>query len=158
MTKQEFLIGLKRELMAAGADSLVAENLEYYSGYIDGEIAKGRTEEDVMTELGDPRLIARSILDAAGYADEVSPGTVDDNGGSAQDDGADERRAGPKGFHRFDTGGVWLWLIPLLVTVLLLTLVILVFAGIIRLLFSPYVMPVLLVIWLIWIIRRYRGE
>lgn len=67
MTKQEFLDELALRLREEGAERLVAENVEYYRGYIEGEVAKGRREEEVLSELGNPALIARSILDAAGY-------------------------------------------------------------------------------------------
>jgi hypothetical protein len=33
--------------------------LQYYSGYIDAELRRGRTEEEVTRELGDPVLLAR---------------------------------------------------------------------------------------------------
>lgn len=67
MTKQEFLDELALRLREEGAERLVAENVNYYRGYIEGEVAKGRREEEVLSELGNPALIARSILDAAGY-------------------------------------------------------------------------------------------
>lgn len=79
MTKQEFLNELREALLEEGADSLVAENLRYYENYIEGEKAKGRSENDVFSELGSPRLIARSIFDAAGY---VVDGMPDENPGS----------------------------------------------------------------------------
>ena len=67
MTKQEFLDELALRLREEGAERLVAENVEYYRSYIEEEVAKGRREEEVLSELGNPALIARSILDAAGY-------------------------------------------------------------------------------------------
>ena len=75
MTKQEFLQGLEERLTAEGAFQLVRENREFYSNYIDGEVAKGRTEEEVLEELGDPSLIGRTILDAAGYDVDGIPDT-----------------------------------------------------------------------------------
>ena len=38
--------------------------MDYYRGYIAGERQKGRTEEDIFQELGEPYLIARTILDS----------------------------------------------------------------------------------------------
>ena len=71
MTKNEFLEGLRRALFSTGSNELINENINYYSSYIDEEIRKGRSEEEVVGELGDPRLLARSIKDAAGMSDEV---------------------------------------------------------------------------------------
>ena len=39
--------------------------LRYYDDYIRSERQKGRSEADIMEELGDPRLIARTILDTS---------------------------------------------------------------------------------------------
>lgn len=75
MTKEEFLYGLRRALLSTGSPSLIEENMRFYSSYIDGELSKGRSLEEVMEELGDPRLIANSIKTAAGYDDEFA-GTI----------------------------------------------------------------------------------
>ena len=59
-------------------EELVRKNLTYYSSYIDGELRKGRRPEDVFDELGDPALIARSIIDAAKSGEDGIPYTADD--------------------------------------------------------------------------------
>ena len=37
--------------------------MQYYRNYIEDEQQKGHTETDILNELGDPRLIARTLLD-----------------------------------------------------------------------------------------------
>ena len=69
MTKEEFLEGLKKALFSTGSTSLIEENIRFYSSYIDDEAAKGRSMDDIMEELGEPRLIANSIKVAHGYED-----------------------------------------------------------------------------------------
>ncbi len=64
MTQREFLDTLKRALNGQVPPHVVTENLHYYDTYIYEEIGKGRLERDVMEELGDPRLLARTIIDA----------------------------------------------------------------------------------------------
>lgn len=71
MTKSEFLDGLRRALFSTNSESLINENIAFYSSYIDEEVRKGRSEEEVLDELGDPRLIARSIKDAEGINDDI---------------------------------------------------------------------------------------
>ena len=44
--------------------SLVRENVQYYSQYIDGEVEKGCTEKEAVAKLGAPRLIAKTLLEA----------------------------------------------------------------------------------------------
>ncbi|MBP5292205.1 MAG: DUF1700 domain-containing protein [Lachnospiraceae bacterium] len=63
MDKTEFLRELERSLSGEMPTETVLENLQYYEGYFRSETAKGRSEKEVLDELGDPRLIARSIKD-----------------------------------------------------------------------------------------------
>ena len=49
---------------------VVEENVRYYDGYISDEVRKGRSEEEVIEEIGDPRLIARTIEDTTDGAGE----------------------------------------------------------------------------------------
>lgn len=64
MTKQEFLQELRQALGAEVDSYTVQDNVNYYDHYITDEITAGRTEEDVLNELGDPWLIARTIIDS----------------------------------------------------------------------------------------------
>ena len=64
MTKQEFLDQLGRALASRAGGSVVNENLSYYEEYIAAQVRAGRNEAEVIEELGDPRLLARSICEA----------------------------------------------------------------------------------------------
>ena len=66
MTRQEFLETLRRKLNGRLSAAEVEDNIRYYDGYISREMAKGRSETEVLSDLGEPDLIARSILDARG--------------------------------------------------------------------------------------------
>lgn len=61
MNKNEFIEGLRKSLSAVNDYTFVNDTIMYYENYIDTQIRMGRTERDVMEELGDPRLIAKSI-------------------------------------------------------------------------------------------------
>lgn len=63
MTKAEFLEMMEQKLTGELDENTVAKTLRYYSEYIDSETRKGRSEEEVLDELGSPLLIARTILD-----------------------------------------------------------------------------------------------
>ena len=67
MTKEEFLYELKKELSALDSAKAMAYNLRYYSDYIDAEIAKGRSEQEVLDELGNPRWLVNSIKESGDY-------------------------------------------------------------------------------------------
>ena len=62
MSNQEFLDTLRRALARELSESEIADNINYYWNYIEQQIATGKSEEQVLSELGDPRLIARTIL------------------------------------------------------------------------------------------------
>ncbi len=64
MNRQEFVDRLKVSLSGKVSPGQVEENARYYEDYINTRIRLGETEESVMRELGDPRLIARSIVAA----------------------------------------------------------------------------------------------
>ena len=66
MNKQEFIDRLRAALNGRVSPNLVTENVNYYEDYINTEIRKGRTEEEVLETLGDPRLIARTIIETNG--------------------------------------------------------------------------------------------
>ena len=70
MTKNEFTETLRRHISSVGDYNFVNETVEYYQNYIEMEMRAGRTEEEVLDELGDPRLIAKSIMASHGMGSE----------------------------------------------------------------------------------------
>ena len=74
MTANEFLKKLEEALCGQVSRSVLESNLRYYRGYIEYECRKGRREQDVLDELGDPRLIARTIVETQGasYSENVN--------------------------------------------------------------------------------------
>lgn len=63
MNKKEFLDILYEQLSGQMPEGNVAAHVQYYRNYIEDVVTQGRTEEEVLNELGDPRLIARTLLD-----------------------------------------------------------------------------------------------
>ena len=66
MNKKEFLDRLRVALNSRVTSGLVMENINYYENYINTEIRKGRSEEEVIDSLGDPRLLAKTIAQTQG--------------------------------------------------------------------------------------------
>ena len=97
MDRNEFVSTLRAALTGEVSPAVVEDNVRYYQNYISQEIASGRREEDVMEELGDPRLIARTIIDTQG-----------DGGYESSQTYYEEEPETPKGFHAEinDEGGV----------------------------------------------------
>ena len=71
MDRQEFLEKLRLSLNGRLPAQAVAEHISYYEDYINTEIRKGKSEEEVLGMLGDPRLIARTLVETSSHAEEV---------------------------------------------------------------------------------------
>ncbi len=86
MTKEEFLGELRSSLSGNVSAQVINDNLGYYENFINTEIRKGRSEEDVFEELGNPRLLAKTIIDTADSSDRRTVGS-----GEESDEGTTER-------------------------------------------------------------------
>ena len=72
MTKNEFLSTLRGRITGSIPTSEVESQLDYYSAYIDGRIGAGLTEEEAVDELGDPLLIAKTVIESTDRAAEAA--------------------------------------------------------------------------------------
>ena len=139
MDRTEFIERLQRALAGGVNSSRVAENVQYYREYIDMEIRKGRSEEEVLGSLGDPRLLAKSIIEAnkrAGVS-EVTNRTYDEE---SEESYAEKWRNAMKQ----NTMRIPGWLILLIAIVIFLLIIGLAFSMISIL--APVIIPVLLVL------------
>ena len=71
MNKKEFLDILYEQLSGQMPEGNVAAHVQYYRNYIEDAVTQGRTETEVLNELGDPRLIARTLLDTDSTASGI---------------------------------------------------------------------------------------
>lgn len=127
MSKQEFLDGLRRSLAAGLEAHEINEHINYYSDYIDSQIRMGVSEEEVMASLGEPRLIAKTLLGMEG-AETITEEYVEDE------------KSGGANYRYFNLNGKTLkvpgWLFTILVCVISFCVLTLIFALMTRLL--PY--------------------
>nr|WP_314446659.1 DUF1700 domain-containing protein [uncultured Lachnoanaerobaculum sp.] len=166
MTKEEFLEGLKRALFSTGSQSLIEYNLDYYSSYIDGEIAKGRSMDEVMNELGDPRLIANSIKVAEGYSDVfvgLEDEVIDGNAGDYKensdfefntkgfDKDYEESHKENSAFKIYNMTGKSL-ILPLIIALVVLILVVVVIVAVFSFL-APVLLPIIAVLIVVGLIK-----
>ena len=166
MSRTEFLQGLKSELEGRVPYSVIQENLRYYDSYIMEEAAKGQTEDEVIESLGGPRIIARTIVDAAldtedrpdGFDSFESEASYRSGpAGSSQEEREPFRGKKPE-VHYVDFGKWYVRLIAGLVGFLVIFLVMTVFFGIMGLAgwILSYIWPVLLVMLAVWMFRGPR--
>lgn len=167
MRKDEFLQTLRRALNGDVPPAVVEENIRYYDDYITQETRKGLSEEEVIAEIGDPRLIAKTIEDTTdgsydnGYQDSyqdsyqeaVNRGPA--NRGTVEEDGT-RADSGSYGSYHVWNLNKWYWkLLGILLVVSIIYLVFMVVGGIFALL-SPLLIP-LCIFWIIsWLIRMFR--
>lgn len=141
MTKQEFLKKLRLALSGRVNSEVVEENINYYEDYINTEIRKGKSEEEVLDALGDPRLIARTIA-------ETNPSQA----GGKSSGYADEEQ-GSRGRGQYDTPygsrlsrlPLWMWLVLVIVVLVLVVSAVLSILSMIL----PVLLPILVVLFLV---------
>ncbi|MBQ7774616.1 MAG: hypothetical protein IJ379_01755 [Lachnospiraceae bacterium] len=151
MSKQEFIDKLRLALSGRVSASLVEENVAYYEEYINTQMRLGNDEATILSSLGDPRLIAKSIITANNG--ENSSDTTADSGQERYYDN-DTRYYAEKsrsGYLKVVKVPGWVWLlVVLLIVVLVISAV---FSLVSALL--PIVLPVLIVLFLIKLFRDW---
>lgn len=151
MTKREFLDGLRAALGNDLQGPVIQDNVNYYNGYISDEVGKGRREEDVIAELGDPWVIARTIIDAgegqsgAGYQEEYGYGTQQNAYG-------DTGKGRVRVFGRTSWWKRLLFVLGVIGVIMIITAVV---GGIVSLL-APVVIPVIVVVFIVRLLRLRR--
>uniref|UniRef100_UPI00405683F8 DUF1700 domain-containing protein n=1 Tax=Acetatifactor sp. TaxID=1872090 RepID=UPI00405683F8 len=65
MNKLDFLNRLRAALTGRLTAEQIQEHLNYYEDYINTQVRLGQTEEAVLMTLGDPRLLAKTIINAS---------------------------------------------------------------------------------------------
>lgn len=91
MSRREFLEVLRGQLSGQMDRGKAAAHVRYYEDYIQSQVRSGRSEAEVLAELGDPRLIARTLIDT----DDGTP--VYDEAGYGEDGYGSDDYAGDAG-------------------------------------------------------------
>ncbi len=137
MTRFEFTKILRKTLSGRVSHEIVNENVAYYETYIDTEIKKGRSEREILQELGDPRLLAKTIID-----------TTDERETVLEDDAKTSSRGFFSG--RLVRLPVWLFMLVAVLAVILIFHVV----GFVLSLVLPIAVPVALVVLAVRYFRR----
>ena len=166
MTKMEFLEGLRKALGNDLDRATVQENVNYYDGYISDEVSKGKTEEEGTAELGDPWVIAQTVIDAeeakrgtgrnagssyttanSGFSDPV----YGDGGDYTREDYYDQNQGYQTHVHTFGFDTWWKKLLLVLGIIGIIVLVVSIVGGIISLL-APILIPLVIIMLIIRLI------
>ena len=167
MSKEEYLRGLEEALKGEVPGSVIRDNLNYYNSYLSQEISKGRTMEDIISEIGEPRIVARTIIDSCEAAGETEDGygSYEDTGfgdsrydDSRYDDGrySGSKRQTTGELHYIDLNK-WYWkLLAVVIVIAFFTLVLTIIGGLLTLVIPllPIIGIVILIMWLVQGPRR----
>lgn len=149
MTKAEFLEKLRIELSSGVTPQVMQENLNYYGQYIDDEIRKGRTESEVLAELGDPWILAKTIVDTQ-REESVEDVIYDSDGRTYRGNSSTEESSN---IHVWSLDSWWKKLLLILVVVAVIVVIFAVISGIVSLI-APVLIPLLVIILLVRMLRR----
>lgn len=130
--------------------SQIAENINYYEDYITTQMRMGKGEEEVIAGLGDPRLIAKSIIEANKHADTVER----ENYGGEEENAYTTGYNGYGGYayNRPQRKSMPVWLLVLLVILAVLLVISMIFSVFI------FLAPILIPIACIFLILRLTGR
>lgn len=146
MTKNEFLEKLRVALANDLTGSIIQENVDYYSAYISNEVKAGRDESEVVAELGDPWILARTVIDTSGAA-AAGQNSACEQEGRPYGQRADDTEIRPAG------AGIFRRLVILLGILGILIIIVAVIGGIISIV-APILVPLIVILVVIRSINR----
>lgn len=152
MSREEFLRELENALVNDVPEAVIRDNVNYYSTYISQEMANGRTVDEIVDEIGEPRIVARTIIDSYEGAEESV--------GSRRFEEFRERDSQPDSgssyhFHYIDLNK-WYWKLSFtVISVLFFVLIVNIVGGILTILLR-LAGPILLILLVIWIFKDLR--
>lgn len=162
MNKREFIEKLRISLSGKISSAQVSENINYYEDYINTQIRLGKAEEEVLRELGDPRLIARTIVQTSGTADETGRSSGEWESGSYSESGryssGEYRDAGSDASGADFTGRMHNLRLPgWAIRVITISLLLLIMYFVISVLsfLAPILLPLLFIVFLVKLFRDW---
>ena len=142
MTKYEFLKELREALEGQVPMNEIEDSISYYRDYFSRQEAGGRSQQEILEELGSPRLIAKSIIETKGGEQIYYEDTYEEQ--------VNEEEGSPKVFV-FDS---FLTKIGCLAAVIIVIILIgSVFAVALR-----FIGPIIMILLLIYLIKNVFGK
>lgn len=154
MSKYEFLNILREALEGEVTQAEIDENLLYYNNYIEEEVRKGKRESEVLQQLGEPRLIAKTIIEAYSSSAKTSRTYTYSN----ENENNSEKKAKKRGLHaaydeqdgwdiRFGRFKINTWYGKMLLIILLIIIICII--GQIAMAILPIVFPIIVIFFLV---------
>ncbi|MBQ7797328.1 MAG: hypothetical protein IJ374_12350 [Lachnospiraceae bacterium] len=163
MSKEEFLQELREALAGDVPETVIRDNVSYYGSYLSQEMAKGRTVDEIVAEIGEPFILAKTIIEHS----EASGETIgEDNYGSYRETYSESRSQNQSygsgqnerpfsNMHYIDLNK-WYWkLLAVIILFFVVTLVFNIVGGIFALLLR-FAGPLMMVFLLYWFIKNLK--
>lgn len=144
MSKNEFLKELRDYLTGQISAAEVEESVKYYDQYIRDQVAGGISEREAVERLGDPRIIGRSIVDAAARKKAEGSAASRSTSYQEQKDASSSRSSGKNSSSHGTVNSGKLKLYGTLAIILLVVIVILVAITKVIAFFFPLIIVVIL--------------
>lgn len=149
MKQDEFIDSFCEALAGKVPDDIIQDNANYYRNYIRSEIARGKSEEEVLAQLGDARLLAKTIEESAKFARGDREYEQESTAYQTQEDAA-----GHEGYHHIINLPAWL----LSIIGIALTMVVIVVAFSLISFFAPVIITVIVVMMIAGLVRAWRSR
>jgi hypothetical protein len=160
VNREYFIKQLEEALTGELTTSAIRENINYYNSYIIDEVNSGKTEEEVLISLGDPWVIAKTVIQTQG--DFSRPGeqnfnSVDYHFDGERDGYREGRYGGARNPHvKVHTFGLTSWKQRLMIIgaiTLVIGVIIVLIVGVLSLL-APIIVPLIILLILLKLFRR----
>ncbi len=155
MNKKEFLDILRQSLSGEVTNQSIEENIRYYDGYISAQTLED--EANNINRLGDPRLIAKTIIEAEKAAKEKNVKHWSESNYQSHTAGEEEEYRGNTTEHSkniFFTNMKWYHkLIAILVIILLLVLIAII-GRLVIVTIVTFGLPILLILLVMSLFRK----
>ena len=150
MTKNEFLSTLRESLAGNVPSDVINENISYYRDYIENSDS---SESKVLEELGDPRLIARTIIDSfiaekGPMADFYTKQAREEYSGSSGDTSYDDYGdSGEGGYHHFSLK--WYDKLLAIIIIVVVAMLILALGAVVIGIFFRIILPLIVIYFIV---------
>lgn len=162
MSKEEFLRELEEALAGDVPEAVIRDNVSYYGSYLSQEMAKGRSVKEIADEIGEPFIIAKTIIEHC----EASGECAGDGGyessrqssyqESYSDSGSRSQTQSPFSNMRYIDLNKWYWkLLAYLLLFMIVSLVFRLIGGIFALLIR-FSGPLMMFFLVYWIVKNFK--
>lgn len=162
MSKEEFLQELREALAGDVPEAVIRDNMNYYSSYLSQESAKGRSVEEIVAEIGEPFIVAKTIIESyeAGGERTEGPGYGSYHETYTEDANRtknwNQRAQKPYSHMHYIDLNKWYWkVLGIVILFLVMSLIFNIIGGIFALLIQ-FAGPLMILFLLILFIRNFR--